>query len=231
MPSERAWQLTLVDALTAAGLDGGSMLVGAPGVYRFVLPRNAWINIDAAKSATHAAESKLSNGDIDGAAGEAFVAKLITERQLLPGISGPWLESRRAQLQELRIRALHCSARTKLARRSFPDAARDAERAVEIAPLSEASWWLLMDTHTAGGDLASAIHAYERCRSTLDTWLGITPSAATRDRHSALLAQTCGPTPGDALIDVAVAGARIFDGLLALSPVFMIACRFTTAHA
>jgi DNA-binding SARP family transcriptional activator len=44
-----------------------------------------------------------------------------------------------------------------------------------------------MDAHAAAGDLASAIAAYERCRTTLDDSLGITPSAATRERHAKLL--------------------------------------------
>jgi DNA-binding SARP family transcriptional activator len=177
-------------ALAAAGFDGGRILVGAPGVYRFILPADGWLDLDAAKSAAHASEAMLSNGDLDRAAREVFVAKLITERPFMPGITGPWLDNRREQFRDLRIRALECSARIELAKGSFTDAVRDASSAVNVAPLREASWWLLMDAHAAAGDLASAIDAYERCRSTLSGSLGITPSAATRDRHTALLAQT-----------------------------------------
>jgi DNA-binding SARP family transcriptional activator len=176
--------------LTAAGLDGGSLIAGAPGSYRFVLPPGGWVDVDAAKSATHEAEGKLANNDLGHSAQELFVAKLITERPLLPGMTGLWVERRRVDFDELKIRALQCSARVNLAGGSFAAAVRDAQRAVAADPLREASWWLLMDAHAGTGDLASAIAAYERCRSTLDQELGIPPSPATRERHAAILARS-----------------------------------------
>jgi hypothetical protein len=39
--------------ITGAGLDGGWLIAGAPGVYRFMLPPSGWVDIDAAKSAAH----------------------------------------------------------------------------------------------------------------------------------------------------------------------------------
>jgi DNA-binding SARP family transcriptional activator len=176
--------------VTAAGLDGGSLIAGAPGIYRLVLPPGGWVDVDAAKSATHDAEAQLANGDPKRSAQQVFVAKLITARPLLPGMTGLWLERRRADFAELRIRALQCSARVNLATGSFAPAVRDAQRAVAADPLRESSWWLLMDAYAGTGDLASAIATYERCRSTLDQELGIPPSPATRERHAAILART-----------------------------------------
>ncbi len=49
-------------ALTAAGLDGQRLLAGAPGIYRFRLPARAWIDVDAARSAAHNAETLLGRG-------------------------------------------------------------------------------------------------------------------------------------------------------------------------
>jgi DNA-binding SARP family transcriptional activator len=172
----------------AAGMDGGSLIVGAPGIYRFVLPSGAWVDVDAAKCATHEAEGKMANRDLAGSAQRLFVAKMITSRPLLPGMTGEWVERRRAGFVDLRIRALQCSARVNLASGSFGGAVGDAQRAVDADPLRESSWWLLMDAQAATGDLASAIASYERCRSTLDQALGIPPSPATRERLAALLA-------------------------------------------
>jgi len=183
--------------ITAAGLDGGSLIVGAPGVYRFVLPPDGWVDIDAAKSATHEAEGKLANRDLTQSAQQLFVAKLITSRPLLPGMTGQWLERRRTDFADLRIRALQCSARVNLAAGLFPAAVRDAQLAVNGDPLRESSWWLLMDAHAETGDLASAIAAYERCRAILDEELGIAPSPATRGRHAAILARTGGDVAAD----------------------------------
>lgn len=97
---------------------------------------------------------------------------------------------RRADFADLKIRTLQCSASVNLAISSFKASARDAQRAVDADPLRESNWWLLMDAHAGTGDLASAITAYERCRSTLARELGITPSPATRERHAAILART-----------------------------------------
>lgn len=176
--------------ITAAGLDGGSLITGAPGIYRFVLPPGGWVDIDAAKSATHEAEGKLANGDLMLSAQQLFVAKLITSRPFLPGMTGQWIERHRADFVDLKIRALQCSARVNLATGSFTAAIRDAQRAVEADPLRESSWWLLMDAHVGTGDLASATAAYQRCRSTLAQELGIAPSPATRERHATILALT-----------------------------------------
>ncbi len=173
-------------AAAAAGFHG-AILAGAPGVYRFRLPSDGWVDVDAARSATHAAEALLRQGDSEAASQEAFVAKLITDRPLMAGIRGAWADGLRAQLAEFRVRALHCSARSELARGSFANAVWNAQRAVDVAPLREASWWLLMDAHAAAGDRAAALEAYERCRTRLDDELGIPPSAATRQRHAALL--------------------------------------------
>ncbi len=176
-------------ALSAAGLDGPRLLAGAPGVYRFRLPLDAWVDLDAARSAAHTAEARLAAGDPAGAVGEAFVARLITARPLLPGQSGPWLERRRRELGELRVRALECSARAHLVSGRPAQAVRDAQLVLEAAPLREPAWRLLMDAHNAAGDTASALAAFARCQQTLREELGVGPSAATRRRHSALLAE------------------------------------------
>lgn len=177
-------------ALSAAGMHGGELLTGGPGVYRFRLPARGWVDLDAAHAATHAAETLLRAGDLQGAAAEAFVARLITARPLLPGRSGPWVERRRAQLVDLRVRALECAALARLGLGTPAQAARDARLALEVAPLREPAWRLLMNSLAATGDVASALAAYDRCRVALRETLGVGPSAATRECHAALLTQT-----------------------------------------
>ena len=176
-------------ALAVVGVDGSRLLVGAPGVYRCRLPDPAWIDLDAATSSAHCAEALLAAGSLDAALREAFVARLITSRPLLPGQNGPWLERRRARLDDLRLRALECSARARLTTGTTAQAIQDAELAVQVAPLREPGWRLLMDAYVAAGDTGSALVAFARCQNTLREALGVGPSAATRDRHSELLAQ------------------------------------------
>jgi DNA-binding SARP family transcriptional activator len=192
----RAWTTSLkalVSRIRAilndAGLDGHRLLGGAPGVYRFRLPDRAWVDLDAARAAVHDAESLLARGDPAGALRAAFVTRLISVRPLLPGRSGTWLEHRRRQLADLHIRALECSARAHIAGGSPERAVRDARLALESTPLREPTWRLLMDAYAAAGDTASALETFARCQLELREALGVGPSPATRERHSALLAQ------------------------------------------
>ena len=192
----RAWATSLKAlasriraALTAAGFDGHELLAGAPGVYRFRMPAQAWLDLDAARAAAHDAETLLAHGDAEGAVRAAFVTRLITARPLLPGQTGPWLEQVRRGLADLRVRALECSARAHIAGGAPARAVRDVQLALELAPLREPTWRLLMDAHSAAGDTASALVTFARCQLALREALGVGPSPATRDRHSALLAE------------------------------------------
>src|SRR5262245_14498673 len=191
----RAWRQSLKAltsrtraALATIGLDDAIVLVGAPGVYGLRLPRDTWIDLEAATSAVHEAEAALRNGDPAGAVTSAFVGRLISVRPLLPGRAGPWLDGRRRALAELRIRALECAARARLALGEPQHAVRDLRLALDVEPLREPTWRLLMDAYAANGDVASALLAYESCRRALRDTLGVGPSAATRAHHQALLA-------------------------------------------
>jgi DNA-binding SARP family transcriptional activator len=191
----RAWRQSLKAltsrtraALTTFGFHDAIALVGAPGVYGLRLPRDAWIDLEAATSAVHEAEASLRNGDAAGAVSSAFVGRLISARPLLPGRAGPWVDGRRRALAEVRIRALECAARARLVLGEPQHAVHDLRLALDIEPLREPTWRLLMDAYAANGDVASALLAYESCRSALRDTLGVGPSAATRAHHQALLA-------------------------------------------
>jgi len=174
-------------ALRAAGLDGARLIAAAPGSYRFRLPPGAFVDVAAAHAAVNAAEAALARRDLAMAAGEAFVARLIAARPVLPGRTGPWLERCRRSLADVRIRAVECQARVHLAEGAAAKAVRDAQLSVELAPLREPGWRLLMDAHAAAGDVASALDAYARLQASLTRILGVGPSAVTRERHQALL--------------------------------------------
>jgi DNA-binding SARP family transcriptional activator len=176
-------------ALAAAGVDRRASIIAAPGAYRFHLPADGWVDLAAARSAVHAAETGLAGRRLAQAAGEALVARLITVRPLLPGRTGPWLRAARRELMDLRIHALESSARAQIGQGRPARAVRDAELAVEAAPTREPAWRLLMDAHAAAGDIASALQAYGRCAEAVAAALGVGPSATTRDHHAALLTQ------------------------------------------
>jgi DNA-binding SARP family transcriptional activator len=137
--------------------------------------------------AVHLAEAALKGGDLDGAAGHAFVARLITARPFLPGVEGIWADEWRRKLQELRIRAVECMAAVQLQRGQTSAAIQSAELVLGLDELRESGWRILMRAHAAAGNVGTALRAFERCRLTLREQLGTVPSPSTRAAHSELL--------------------------------------------
>jgi DNA-binding SARP family transcriptional activator len=174
-------------ALSRAGLPGTELIRNTFGAYQFRLPRHGWVDLDAAVLAVHLAEAALKGGDLDGAAGHAFVARLITARPFLPGVEGMWADEWRRKLQELRIRAVECMAEVQLQRGQASAAIQSAELLLGLDELRESGWRLLMRAHAAAGNIGTALRAFDRCRLTLREQLGTVPSPSTRAAHSALL--------------------------------------------
>jgi DNA-binding SARP family transcriptional activator len=115
------------------------------------------------------------------------VAHHIARRPFLPGEEAPWIDARRARLRGILVRALECRAQVYLWNAEHTlavDAARDA---VELEPFRETSHQLLMRAHTAAGNTAEALRAYERCRSLIADELGVDPSPATKAVYESIL--------------------------------------------
>jgi len=173
--------------LNRAGLPGAELIRNAFGAYQFRLPRHGWVDVDAVVLAVHLAEAALKGGDLDGAAGHAFVARLITARPFLPGVEGIWADEWRRKLQELRIRAVECMAAVQLQRGQASAAIQSAELVLGLDELRESGWRILMRAHAAAGNVGTALRAFERCRLTLHEQLGTVPSPSTRSAYSELL--------------------------------------------
>ena len=88
------------------------------------------------------------------------------------GDEAPWIEERRREVAELRLRALEAIA----AHPREPAAAeRAARELVEAAPFRESGHRLLMSALAAGGNVAEALRAYEDLRVRLRDELGAAP--------------------------------------------------------
>jgi DNA-binding SARP family transcriptional activator len=145
-------------ALTHAGLPGTELIRNAFGAYQFRLPRDGWVDVDAAALSVHLAEAALAAGDLDAAACHAYVTRLITARPFLPGIEGEWAHAWRCRLEDHRIRAIECMAKEQLQRGQTTAAIRSAELVLEL----------------------DSLRAYRRCRQVLHQQLGTAPSPGTR---------------------------------------------------
>ena len=169
----------LRSALTDAGLDGGSALTNAFGCYRLELPEGSWIDLTAASVAADEAEQALAAGDLEGARADAELAVSLVSQPFLPGEDGAWVEEKRRELDDVRVRALTVLSDACLRLGDAAEAAKWAEQAVGLEPFRESGYRRLMEAHAAAGNRAEALQVYERCRRLLAEELGAYPSPET----------------------------------------------------
>jgi DNA-binding SARP family transcriptional activator len=167
-------------AMTRAGLPGTELIRNAFGAYQFRLPRDGWVDVDAATLSVHLAEAALAACDLDAAACHAHVTRLITARPFLPGAEGEWAHAWQCRLEDHRIRAVECMASVQLRRGQTTAAIRSAQLALELDSLRETAWQILIRSHTTAGNPGSALRAYQHCRQVLHQQLGTAPSPGTR---------------------------------------------------
>jgi DNA-binding SARP family transcriptional activator len=153
------------------------------------LPEPAYVDVEAALSALHVAESAVALQHWRRAWSPALTALLVARRRFLPEAETPWAESWRRRLADVHARALECYATTCLALGGpeLPGAERAARELREVAPLRETGHLLLMRTLAARGNVAEALGAYERLRVLLRQELGVNPGRAVQETYTELL--------------------------------------------
>jgi branched-chain amino acid transport system substrate-binding protein len=164
--------------LEECGVDGAKALTSAFGCYRLDLPEGSAVDVLEARRAVD-----------DPAASPTDVARAaeIAASPFLPGDEGDWVERQRRELADVRIRALQRLADASLAAGDHPEAARLAQKVVELEPYRESGYRRLMQAHAAAGNRAEGLRVYERCRRFLADELGAYPSPETESIYKALL--------------------------------------------
>jgi DNA-binding SARP family transcriptional activator len=82
-----------------------------------------------------------------------------------------------------------------------------AGRAVEIDPIAERGWAIMITAHRALGDRLAALRAYDSCRRRLAEGLGVEPSAQTRALFLELLRDDGTDTAVDGAVAAVLAAA------------------------
>jgi basic membrane lipoprotein Med (substrate-binding protein (PBP1-ABC) superfamily)/DNA-binding SARP family transcriptional activator len=181
--------------LTEGGLDGGSALTAAFGCYQLDLPDGTWVDVLQAESSVREAESLLAANDLVKARDAAGFAESIVSLPFLSGDEGPWVEAKRRELGEVRVRALSVLAEASLRSGDAAEAVRWAEQEVTVEPFRESGYRRLMSAHIASGDRAEALRVYESCRALLAEELGAYPSPETESLYRGLLEKPPGGGP------------------------------------
>jgi DNA-binding SARP family transcriptional activator len=184
-----AWDTALNALLSKLRRLLGTDLVPARGDPRLVLPATAWVDLEAARDAVHRAESAVALGDWPRAWGAAQVTMFAARRGFLPGEDVAWADEIRRRLAELYLRALeaYATAALGLGGPELATAERAGRELVATAPFHERGYRLLMRTLVACGNDAEALRLYDDLRRLLRDELGIAPSAATQELHTALV--------------------------------------------
>src|SRR5919199_5158225 len=92
----------------------GQELLAGRSEIELGLPRDAFVDIEAAREALHRAESHVAAGRWAESWGPAGVAYHVARRPLLQGEDRPWLDEWRRRLDDIHLRGLECVAQARL---------------------------------------------------------------------------------------------------------------------
>jgi DNA-binding SARP family transcriptional activator len=167
---------------------GREFLAGRSEI-ELVLPRDAFVDVEAAREALHRAESHVAAREWAESWGPAGVAYHVARRPLLQGEDRPWLEEWRGRLEDVQLRGLECfaEARLGLGGPALTQAEDCARQLIELAPYRETGHRILMEALERRGNVAEALRAYDRLRVMLRDELGVAPSVAVQSVHTRLL--------------------------------------------
>jgi SARP family transcriptional regulator, regulator of embCAB operon len=169
---------------------GANVLAGRSEL-ELVLPRDAFVDVEAARAALHRAESHVAAGEWAEAWGPSGVAYHVARRPLLQGEDRTWLDDWRRRLEEIHLRGLECfaEARLGLGGPTLPQAEDCARQLIELVPYRETGHRILIEALERRGNVAEALLAYDRLRLLLRDELGVAPSPALQGVHRRLLGE------------------------------------------
>jgi SARP family transcriptional regulator, regulator of embCAB operon len=167
---------------------GGDYIAGRSEV-TIALPADAFVDVEHAFTAVHEAESACAREDWPRAWSASLESQLVARRRLLQEFDVAWVDEWRRSLDDVRMRGLECYASACLAigGTELPGAERAARELIQVSPLRESGYSLLMRTLEARGNVAEALVVYEAARERLREELGTSPAEPLQSIHRRLL--------------------------------------------
>ena len=163
-------------------------VANAFGCYQLRLGVDVHVDVEAAKRFLEDAETAFGKGDLHTAHAPADTAFNHTLRPFLPGEDGAWVAARRAEWEELKIRACSLVVEINRERGILVEARRVALQLVDLDPYREQSYAALMRVLLASGDRAAALKTYESARTRLIEEMGVPPGGLLEAAYQEALA-------------------------------------------
>lgn len=153
------------------------------------LAKDAFVDVEAARHAVHAAESMVTAARWWDAYPGAIVAGSIARREFMRGEDAPWIDLVRQEMTDICLRAIECNVRIclELKGAELPTAERLARELTRRAPFRESGYCLLMQALADRGQPAEALRVYSGLQQLLSDELGVAPSATAQRWHGQLL--------------------------------------------
>jgi SARP family transcriptional regulator, regulator of embCAB operon len=170
----------------------GPELLSGRSELELMLPRETFVDVEAAFEALHRAQSHVAAGEWTEAWGPSGVAYHVASRPLLQGHDRPWLDDWRRRLDDVRIHGLECfaEARLGLGGPTLPQAEECGRRLIALAPYRETGYRIVMEALEQRDNNAEALLVYDRLRVLLHEQLGVAPSPAVQTVYRRLLGKT-----------------------------------------
>lgn len=136
-----------------------------------------------------------TDGDPVGFRRHAAAAIADYKGDLMPGWYDDWVLDERDRLRQQCAQL--CDLATAAARLEgdHSTAMAMARRRIQLEPLEEAGYQVLMKLQAEAGGMAAAVGTYHRCASVLETELGVAPGTATRQLVRGVLTGAGGQPP------------------------------------
>lgn len=140
-----------------------------------------------------AALTAAGSGDDDAVVKHGGNAIAQYRGDLLPGVYDDWLTEARARLERQCVELCDLVSAARARAGDLAGAVTAARRRIELQPLEEVGYRMLMGLQADMGDRAAAVTTYHHCASVLERELGVVPDDATRAAFQRLIAQPAGP--------------------------------------
>ncbi len=164
------------------------------GHYHVDLPDLA-VDLEVAGDDVVRAAQALADGRLDAADDLAARARAVLSRPILPGLEAPWVEELRRTVGPDHVESLLVLGRVRRRQGRWSAARSVLAEVLGRAPFREDAWRDLMGLEAESGNVAAALQVYEDCRRQLADELGVDPSPATQELHTAILRSVPTPAP------------------------------------